>query len=255
PIAPPLKANTTFPVAPPVPGRSKALEFNSTPDVLVRPGGSRRSRGRGWLTYAIVFVFFGGGLGAGIWVLLDYMPSDDTDDNRRFRKQANFQFTGAAGWKKDPKLLKELGVNLALRHKDPRSYMALTWRDYKSRLPTEGELLDRALRILKKRVKHVEYRDPFTGAKKGWTGKLGGQRAVVMEFSFVDRDEVPMNGQCYMLGYRGIGYWLLTWGAEDDREDLEAKWEDLRDGFQFLDDRAGWKPRPRATDRYAHPDA
>src|SRR5262249_17496566 len=62
------------------------------------------------------------------------------------------------------------------------------------------------------------------------------------------------SGQCYMLGYRGIAYWFLTWGPEDYREQLEDHRAELRDGFQILDDRAGWKPRPRPSERYRHPD-
>jgi hypothetical protein len=126
----------------------------------------------------------------------------------------------------------------------------LLYRDYKTRSPGEGELLDAALRRLRAFFPTMEYEDPFAKAKKDRTAELGGEAAVVLTFAGQDASGVPMRGQCYMLTRRGYGYWLFTWAPEDFVEELAGPWEKLRAKFTFLDDREGWKAQPRKTDKF-----
>ncbi len=53
-----------------------------------------------------------------------------------------------------------------------------------------------------------------------------------------------MSGECRMVSYRGIGYWFFTWGPTEDKEQVRAEWEGLRQPFRLLDGRKSWAEKP-----------
>jgi hypothetical protein len=248
------------PVAAPPPA---GLTFNSAPDVLLTPRNSRkpprRKRGAGRLVFLIGLTIVSlGAVGGGAWFLWNLLSSADEDERTAQRKQGNFQYKIPGGWKRDRDIEHRLGVNLGIRHKQRPSAMALFYRDYKTRSPSEAELLDTALEKLRgKKVpgrreapyfRSVEYSSPFGSRKKEPTGQLGGQPAWVLEFRATEagEDGAEVDGQVAMLTHRGYAYWFFTWGA-GQRDLLVPDWESARQGFRILDGRQGWKEKPRPT--------
>ena len=59
-----------------------------------------------------------------------------------------------------------------------------------------------------------------------------------------------MNGECYMLAFRGFAYWFFTWAPNDDKEGHPANnWTNLRRHFSLLDGRKGWTEKPPETEK------
>jgi hypothetical protein len=245
---------TRAPVAPLAPPAEKGvktgLEFNSSADVVVSPRrqGRRGSGLRRLVVSAVVVVLLGGASAGGIFAVWRFLPWDEDEPEKSTRSQGNFSFKAPRGWKFDPDLRARFHVNLALTRKKPsRTHMGLYYRDYKTRSPGDGELLDVALRRLRAYFPQFEYEDPLLKEDKGRSGELGGEPALVVDFAGSDATEVPMRGRCLALTRQGYAYWFFTWGPEDHLDDLEARWEKLRAGFRFHDEREGWRPQPRKT--------
>ena len=183
-----------------------------------------------------------------------------TPTRRPRRIHGNFSFTAPSGWKADRKLGLQLGVNLALVRNRPRHYAGLKYHDYKSRTPSDAELFDEALKVLRGEVTRkpvfaaFEYEDPFKGKEKGRTGTLDGESALVMTFQAHDFDEVMLRGEVTMLTRHGFGYWIFTWGPEEYFDQISGDWETLREHFKFANQREGWKPRPREAEPFTSPD-
>jgi len=73
--------------------------------------------------------------------------------------------------------------------------------------------------------------------------------AQMLHFQGDDTDQVTYNGECYMMASRGYGYWFFTWAPlgelEKHTEAIHADWAKLRSGLSLLDERKGWKEKPR----------
>jgi hypothetical protein len=158
----------------------------------------------------------------------------------------NFQFTPPGPeWKPDSATRLKLRTNLALKRGNPSNAVAIFYRDYKTRLPSEAELVDEALTHLRGYLQGVEWelKPKDAGAQ------LGGQPALELEFEGEDPSQVRVNGLCRMLGYRGYGYWFFTWGPAEEKDLIAPEWEGLRQGFALLNNREGWAEKPRETRR------
>lgn len=252
--APPSK-----PVPPPLPPRPAQTPapnqiIPTPPPLVVAPRQRRPRRGnRGFLKGLLVFLFLSG-IAAGtlyyyredLAEIFDLGPRDA--ERQAFQKQANFSFRPEAGWRPDVGLRDKLRASVAVTLPKPRSHAALFYRDFAKRAPSDAELLDRALKHLRAYFLNVYYDDPFQGEKNGRTGLLGGEPAIVFPFDATDRDEVPMRGQCYVLTRRGYAYWFVSWGPADNYDELEERWDKLRQGFKLYNEREGWKPTPRKTE-------
>ncbi len=125
--------------------------------------------------------------------------------------------------------------------------MALLFKDYKDRLPSDAELLDEAVTKLRAYFKGLEWEL----LPKDEPKQLAGHAAQALQFQGDDAEQVTVNGECYMLAFRGYGYWFFTWAPlgelEKDGEAIRAEWAELRDHFRLLDGRLGWKEKPRET--------
>jgi serine/threonine protein kinase len=124
---------------------------------------------------------------------------------------------------------------LVLRREEPNSWLALLAQDYKDRTPQDGELVDEGVRRLREFFDGFEYEVK----DKQKESKLAGQRAVHMDF-LGQVNELPMVGECWALGYKGFGYWVVTWAPAAEGEQVAADWEGLRKGFVLLKERDGW---------------
>jgi hypothetical protein len=121
------------------------------------------------------------------------------------------------------------------------SAVAIAYRDYKTRLPSDIELRDEALVHLRGYLTGVEWeRKP-----KDPTTQLGGQPAWELEFEGENPESVRVNGRCRMLAHRGYGYWFFTWGPAEAKDRIAPEWDGLRHGFSLLNDREGWTEKPR----------
>jgi hypothetical protein len=143
-------------------------------------------------------------------------------------------------WKQDDAVKLHFRVNLAMSRQHPSNHLALFLKDYKTSMPTEGELRREALGKL----------DAYFGSPE-WELKpdreilLGGQPARVIEFAGTDPEHVGVTGECVILAHRGYAYWFFTWGPEEDKGRLLPQWQALREGFQLLGGREGWRALPR----------
>jgi hypothetical protein len=240
-------------VAPAVaPQHHPTLDLESSSDMVLSRGRRHRPRG-GWLKVIIglfVFVTFAGIVAGGVYLLVHSLPDDGEEPAAAQEAKGNFSFSIPAGWRKDRELRLGMRVPLALTQRKPRSHAALVYRDYKTREPSDAELLDAALARLRGYFAAVEYEDPFAGKEKGRTATLGGQGAIVLDFQATGKDEVVMRGQVHILSHRGYAYWFFTWGPEDQLEQITDGWDTLRSRFRLFNQREGWKPRPPDSDRF-----
>jgi hypothetical protein len=241
-------ATTPLPVAVPVTTEPDELVFPAEPSVVRLPSRRRPSaRRRGPLAVALVAcVVFGGLLIGGlVWYRSSSSEDSTSDEANLMPAESNCRFKMPDGpWKPDDEARVGLRVNLALRRSKPSSGMALYYRDFKTRLPSDFEMIEEARRCLGSYFKPLEWeRKPKEDAHQ-----LGGQPALKVEFQGRDPSQVEMSGECYMIVSRGIGYWFFTWCPNDDSDRLRPEWEALRQGFALLDRREGWKEVPPETD-------
>jgi hypothetical protein len=181
-------------------------------------------------------------------ILIWYHSSSDDgdrDETNLMPAPSNCRFKMPSGpWKPDEEARVGLRVNLALRHSRPSNCLALYYRDFKTRLPGDAEMVDGARRCLGTYFKPLEWEQK----PKDEAIRLGGQPALKLDFQGRDPNQVEVSGECYMTAYRGIGYWFFTWCPNDDSDRLGPEWDALRQGFALLDRREGWKEVPPETD-------
>jgi hypothetical protein len=250
--APKAPSNPTLPSARPAAPVAEAaavgaelpdLDFASEPDSVASATRRRKprptSRAALMVVLVAVAVFVGLTSGGLVWY---YSSSGGVfgDEDNPMPAQSNCRFKLPGGsWRPDDEARVGLGVNLALRRARPSSAIALYYRDYKTRLPRDDEMKQEALARLRS---YFREREPEWELRpRSDEDRLGGQPALRMDFKGLDPHQVEVGGECFMTAYRGIGYWLFTWGPTDDRDRLGPEWESLRQGFALLDQREGWK--------------
>jgi hypothetical protein len=250
-VAPPVH------IAPAAP--SSGLEFGASNELVSSPTKGKRRRRRGGIGKIFTSIFLvllvSGALVGGALFVRSHLPQDDDEkEAAEQRTLGNFAFTAPSGWKNDKRLKLTMHVNIAMTKSKPeRTQMGLFYKDYKTRTPSDEEMLDIALKRLRGYFREINYNDPLEQPDKGRTGDLSGERAIVFDFA-CDFDEVPIRGQCYMLARQGFAYWLFTWGPEQYLEDLQVRWEKLREGIKLLNEREGWQAQPRKSVEFAGTD-
>ncbi len=269
PAAPPIPvpAAATLPdPEPPVPLATPvaaepdpaALAFDSGPGVVVPPTrrtGRRRSRRTlaGPILKGIILgAVLSGVAWGGIWVY-HYVKENEPATNEDLpgikdteALNCKFVLPGAA-WQHNPDLTAKMAVNFCLSQKKPSNNVALYCFDYRTRLPSEAEMLDTALGKLRRLFRPLEWERKTSSPRK-----LGNQPAALhLEFQGADGNNVEMAGEVLVLGYQGFGYWFFTWCPADQKDILEAEWSKLRECFSLRRKRDGWKETPRPRDRLA----
>ena len=257
PVVPPVAAPIATPVAPrapaPEPERgARNLQFETDPEVVVHSpiAGSSRKRGkrprpqRGLLLRIVLFTFLGCFVTGVGYVLVFVLPQFLNNDPDRRRVQLNFSFSSAWAYRDDMKLRRLMDSVIGMSRSDPRGHVVLHAIDYKNREPGADELLDEALKRLKAAFPRLQYQDPL---EKGKSGDLDNEPAYQFEFRGSAADEVPMIGECTFLTRRGFGYWLIVWGPASDEDLLAERFQRVREGFHFANEREGWKPSPRPS--------
>lgn len=240
-------------MAMPVAAEPSNLAFEEPSAVL--PSDSRRRkprRRRSGLVMILVTVLIVGSLtGAAIWGILWGVRTygdGDSDAVVQDTEPGNFRFTRPAGaWTEDKQVKTDMIVNFALARRSPANNLAVFFKDYSTRLPTEAEMQDVALTKLRSYFKPMEWeRKPKSDVK------LGGQPVSLhLEFEGTAKNGVPVNGECLVMAHKGVGYWVYTWCPSEIKETVSPEWERLRSGFVLLNNRENWKETPRKLEYVA----
>ena len=136
-------------------------------------------------------------------------------------------------WDQDSQVRIALKANLlTMRRTNPTGWFALAARDYKTRNPRDTEAFDEAVSRLDGYLKNLEW-EPAT------EGMLAGRKAQQLIFRG-SADGSTMEGECYILIYRGIAYWFITWAPLADARQLKEDFRQIREGFSLLKEREGW---------------
>jgi hypothetical protein len=248
-----------LPVPPPPPPSPSGFVFESAPDVVV---ARAQPQGRtwhdvgpgGWTAYGVLAVLCLGLLIGGIVWMRHFLgsPGASTDADAAVKdiERANFSFhLPEAPWQRDPVLEARLTVHLALRRSEPANDMAIYYHDYRSRLPSRAELIDRAASRLGQHFEELQWEPQQS---KGPEPRLAGEGALVLEFEGVDPQAVRMRGECYTFARRGFAYWFFTWAPDDDEYQKKAQeeWRELRSRFRMRNEREGWTEKPPERDTF-----
>jgi hypothetical protein len=136
-----------------------------------------------------------------------------------------------------------MAINYVACRSNPNSAVGLYHRDYQTRLPGEGEMVDIALTKLRG--------DPYTSARGYFTGveweqrdgefTLAGKPAIRLNFEGVDGENVVTSGEVWCMAANGVGYWLFFWAPKHEMtEEISQEWEEIRKRFQLGEKRNGW---------------
>jgi hypothetical protein len=237
-----------------------SLNFSSTPDVLLSPR-ALRDRQKGWLVPGLVVlgvVLVGTALT--VWgypyfkkLMEPPAPPPKAEDRKKEEEKpapaappaTHYVFKAPADpWEEDDRAAGRFKVYIAARRSEPSNHLAVYWRDYKTRLPSDAELKEIALARLQGYFSRPDVPLEWEVKKDG---KLAGQRALVLEFVGIDPDNVPIGGECYMTAANGYGYWFFTWAPQSQRQQAEKDWPALRVGLTLGKKREGWQETPRET--------
>src|SRR6185437_459917 len=252
PVTPPI----AVPIAAPVGDvqTPAALNFNSASDAMVPHLRRNTEKGRKKRLAPILAlaVVIGLGIGVAVWggMWLRHWKDDEktNEDPIRAVSQANnfrFPFPGKP-WRRDTNLELKLHVNLGMRSPERNNGMGLFFKDYKTRLPSDAEMVDEALSKLRSYFQGVEWELKPRNEKN----TLGGRPALYLEFEGDDPEHVPMSGECYMTAVRGFAYWFFIWTPNDDNKDTSlAQLAGLREPFRVLDGRKGWTEKLPETEK------
>ncbi len=142
-------------------------------------------------------------------------------------------------WVKDPATQNDLGVHaFALRRTEPDAWVALEVSDFGNQTPTDAELTEKMTDQLRRVFVNLPDNPPLEPAT--WAGHDAKRCQFRAEHKASGTICV---GECYLLGYKGLGYWFYAWAAERDAAAVAEELEDLRGRFRILDERKDWSGR------------
>jgi hypothetical protein len=246
-------SKAAVPIAQPVAASAASFDFNSTSEMVIPPSRRTARRRRHRLVGWLLTLFIGISVPAlavwgGMWVLYFLKNQSIPDDTSPATEVFNARFSWPGKpWTRDKDIQRRFNVHVGMKSPEHDSRMALLFKDYKDRLPSDAEMLDEAVGKLRAYFKGLEW-EP---ASKEGQMRMAGHSAQVLQFQGEDSDFVTFNGECYMVAFRGYGYWFFTWAPlgelERDGESIHAEWARLRNGLSLLDGRKGWKEKPRET--------
>lgn len=254
---PPMAPPAAVPIAQPVdvPAESAhtpaSLDFDSMVD-MEAPRARRvrgRRRGAGWIVAVLAGILVPtAAIWGGLWLRHFFATNRTTtaEDTTLTISPFNARFVlPGKPWTRDKDMQMRFHVHIGMRSSERNLGLALLFKDYRDRLPREAEMLDEAVGKLRSYFQGLEWELQ----SKDKPARLAEHSAQVLQFQGEDSEHVTMNGECYMLAYRGYGYWFFTWAPlgelEGDREAIRAEWAQLRQRLGLLDGRKGWTVKPR----------
>jgi hypothetical protein len=143
-------------------------------------------------------------------------------------------------WKPATDLKQNLGAVVAVRRAEPEVWLAVAVRDFGSRKPRDAELLAEALDRLGN-----HFGDRVAFGPKPEASELAGQPAQRLEFKGT-HNSVTWRGECHMLGYQGLGYWLFVAASElaTAQQQLTDLHKEPGQGLVLASARRGWTEQP-----------
>ena len=142
-------------------------------------------------------------------------------------------------WVMDADMKNEISVNaFAMKRGGPDAWAALSVSDYKDRSPLLHELREKMLDQLNRVFQNLP--PDLTLEPVKWAGKdayhcrFRGERRV---------GETTCIGDCYVLSYKGLGYWFYAWSAEADFDKVGTELAELKDKFRTLNEREKWSEK------------
>jgi hypothetical protein len=242
-------------VAPAVPLAEAVAPAEHTPAVLAPPPDlvaphlaryrGRRRRSVGLYVFLGVVVFLLGALGVAGWLARGLLfPANETADSEPSpggayeSRMYNYRFQyPPAPWKLDRPTGLGLHTNMAFRRTDPNAWLAILTADFKTRTPTDAEMVDEGVRRLK-----AYFKNSLEWEQKP-DGELAGLRAQRLEF-VGQANSVDVSGEVYLLAYNGVGYWFATWAPTESKDALADTWDAIRGGLALGKEREGWAVKP-----------
>lgn len=148
------------------------------------------------------------------------------------RLNCHFALPGPA-WKEDD-TVRPFGVAQvkALRRTDPNAWLVLAARDYKTRAPRAGEMVEEVVNRLGEFFRGLEW-------ELKPNEELAGQQAQHLYFQG-EVNYVVMAGDCCFFTSKGIAYWVATWGPIQSADQTRAELRAARQGLTLLKERDGW---------------
>src|SRR5262249_18530787 len=153
----------------------------------------------------------------------------------------NFGYDVPENWNNDVDVRGSLQVNtFALRRDKADAWVAMYAQDYKDRDPRVGELRTHMTEKLHKHFQRVEM------ANQEGQYSLAKQPATVVRFE-AEQDSVPIEGECHLMAYKGVGYIFFAWAAKDRYEEWKPELQKMRDRLVLLNKRENFKARLTAV--------
>ena len=139
-------------------------------------------------------------------------------------------------WSNDSDTKNDLNVNaFCIKREGPTAWAALSVSDFKERSPLLHELREKMLDQLRRAFQNLP--EDLTLEPVKWAGKDGyfcrfrGERRGT---------ETTCLGDCYVLSYKGIGYWFYTWSAESEFDSASTELNEMRNRFRTMNEREKW---------------
>jgi hypothetical protein len=193
-------------------------------------------------------------LGFFLTALVDNHSSDSKSDTVGWvAKKDNFRLNLAREeWKENPDARLGLRCAVAVEKKGELIWVAIAAQDFGKRNARDSEMEKGAIERLENYFKEGELEWEPRAAKQ----PLAGQPVQRIVFQG-QHDKVLFRGECYLLRYRGIGYWLFIWAPMGKNKKWQSTQKELEDmqsqdnrGFVLLDGRKGWEEQPPEMDKY-----
>jgi hypothetical protein len=279
PIAAPVVALPAAPAEPP-PG----LSFDSSSDVVVAPAlhykGKRRSPWFNLVLGVVTILLITGAVAVCYFLLLYAMQRDKNqleenearqkqqDDKRKQEEKSKLDLEQAFYFKatpdgftpdfqlREPFTFRENERKnevappvVCLSRKKPEGWLVATARDYRTRLPTDGEMVEAAVQKLRKYLNE----ESFQWERLPEGGRLAGLPAIVFAFVGENPNHIPVEGEVYLTAAQGYAFMVFTWAPEANSAQARKNWAAQREGFNIGEQRANWKEAPIRKERVPLP--
>jgi hypothetical protein len=168
-------------------------------------------------------------------------------------REGNFRLTlSKEDWKESPEAREGLRASVAVEKIGEAVWLAIATQDFGKRNARDAEIEHGAIERLESYFKEGDLEwEPRPVAHP-----LAGQPAQHLVFQG-QHDKVLSRGECYLLRYRGIAYWVFLWAPSGKNKKWETTQQELAEvqgrengGFILLDGRKGWEEQPPELVKY-----
>ena len=157
-------------------------------------------------------------------------------------RDKNFAFKLPGGsWERDAETQSAMNVTVIALHRTeaPEAWVAFSVSDFKDRSPMQHELRDKMNDHLQRTFDNLPAELPLEPATWGQH-----KNALKCQFRGTRKNsDTVCVGECYMLAYKGIGYWAYTWAAERDYDAVHDELQRVREMFRTMNERDKWTDR------------